>query len=117
MATTMETGLRLAGTVEFAGLNAAPNWARAETLLEHAGKVFRGVDLTDSLPWMGQRPATPDSLPVISRSARHANLFYGFGHGHLGLTGGAVMGPHLADLADGREPAVDLSPFRIERYR
>lgn len=117
MATTMETGLRLAGTVEFAGLTAAPNWARAEKLVQHAREVFRNIDLSDGRPWMGQRPATPDSLPVISRSAKHGNVFYGFGHGHLGLTAGAVTGRHLAALAAGREPGINLAPFRIDRFR
>ncbi len=117
MATTMDMGLRLAGTVEFAGLTAPPNWARADMLVHQARSLFPDADLTDGRPWMGQRPATPDSLPVIGRSARHRNVFYGFGHGHLGLTAGAVTGRHLAALAAGHEPGMDLAPFRIDRYR
>lgn len=117
MATTMEAGLRLAGTVEFAGLEAGPDWARAEKLVDHARALFTDIDVADASPWMGHRPATPDSLPVVGRSARHRNVFYGFGHGHLGLTGGAVTGRELAVLGAGREPDVDLSPFRIDRYR
>jgi len=116
MTTTMEAGLRLAGTVEFAGLEAPPNWGRAEKLLSHARQVFRDVDLTGAERWMGQRPATPDSLPVISPSPRHDRVFYAFGHGHLGLTGGAVTGRHIASLVAGRKPDIDLTPFRIDRY-
>ena len=117
MCTTMESGLRLAGTVEFAGLNAAPNWGRADKLLTHAKEIFRDVDTNGAVPWMGNRPATPDSLPVISRSRRHKNVVYGFGHGHLGLTGGAITGKHLTALVAGRQPEIDLSPFSIGRYR
>jgi D-amino-acid dehydrogenase len=117
MATMMEPGLRLAGTVEFAGLTAAPNWGRADKLITHASQIFRNVDTSEARPWMGQRPATPDSLPVISRSSRHRNVAYGFGHGHLGLTGGAVTGKQIAALVAGREPSIDLTPFRIDRYR
>lgn len=116
MCTTMESGLRLAGTVEFAGLNAAPNWGRADKLLTHAKEIFRDVDTGGAVPWMGNRPATPDSVPVISRSRKHKNVVYGFGHGHLGLTGGAITGKHLTTLVAGREPEIDLSPFSIGRY-
>lgn len=116
MTTTMESGLRLAGTVEFAGLEAAPTWGRADKLLTHAGQVFREVDTTGAKPWMGQRPATPDSLPVIGGSPKHRNTFYAFGHGHLGLTGGAVTGRHIAALVGGRKPDIDLTPFRIDRF-
>lgn len=116
MTTTMEAGLRLAGTVEFAGLEAAPNWGRADRLLTHAGAVFREVETAGVERWMGQRPATPDSLPVISGSPRHSNVFYAFGHGHLGLTAGAITGKHIASLVGGRAPAIDLAPFRIDRF-
>ena len=115
MATTMEMGLRLAGTVEFGGLTAAPNWGRAEKLAEHARRAFRQVDTSDSSRWMGHRPATPDSLPVIG-PAKVRNAFYAFGHGHLGLTGAAITGKHIADLVAGRPPAIDLSPFRADRF-
>ncbi len=116
MTTTMEAGLRLAGTVEFAGLEAPPTWGRAEKLLAHARQVFREVDVDGAERWMGQRPATPDSLPVISASPKHARVFYAFGHGHLGLTGGAVTGKHIARLVAGEAPSIDLRPFRIDRY-
>jgi D-amino-acid dehydrogenase len=117
MCTTMEPGLRLAGTVEFAGLKAEPNWGRADKLITHANEIFNDVKTMGATPWMGNRPATPDSLPVISRSTKHKNVVYGFGHGHLGLTGGAITGKHIAALTAGREPEIDLSPFSIDRYR
>ncbi|MEL0089876.1 MAG: FAD-binding oxidoreductase [Rhodospirillales bacterium] len=117
MTTTMESGLRLAGTVEFAGLEAPPNWGRAEKLLTHAHQVFREVDVKGAERWMGQRPATPDSLPVISASAAHKKVFYAFGHGHLGLTGSAVTGQHIASLVSDRNATIDLKPFRVDRYR
>ncbi len=116
MTTTMEKGLRLAGTVEFAGLEAAANWGRADKLLTHAGQVFREVETAGAERWMGQRPATPDSLPVISASPKHRSVFYAFGHGHLGLTGGAITGRHIASLVAGRPPDIDLTPFRVDRY-
>ena len=116
MATTMNMGLRLAGTVEFAGLDAPPNWGRADRLVEHARRAFARIDTSDGSRWMGHRPATPDSLPVIGRSPHAANVFYAFGHGHLGLTGGAITGRHIADLVAGRTPSINLDPFRVERF-
>ena len=116
MCTAMQSGLRLAGTVEFAGLDAEPNWGRADRLVEHARGVFRKIDSGDGSRWMGQRPATPDSLPVIGRSPRHPYLFYAFGHGHLGLTAGPVTGRHIAALVAGRKPDIDLAPFAIDRF-
>lgn len=117
MATPMQMGLRLAGTAEFAGLDAPPNWKRIEPLRAHARRAFRDIDASDGSPWMGNRPATPDSLPVLGASLLHRNVWYDFGHGHLGLTAGPISGRHIADLAAGRPPAIDLAPYSIGRFR
>jgi D-amino-acid dehydrogenase len=58
----------------------------------------------------------PDSLPVIGASVKQKNVYYGFGHGHLGLCGGAPTGHLVADLIGGRRTAIDLTPFRIDRF-
>ncbi|MSO76165.1 MAG: FAD-dependent oxidoreductase [Alphaproteobacteria bacterium] len=116
MATPMAMGLRLAGTVEFAGIESEPNWRRSEVLVEHARRVFPGLDASHGSRWRGHRPATPDSVPVISGSPHLASVFYAFGHGHLGLTGGAITGRHIADLVSGRPTAIDMTPYRIDRF-
>ncbi|MFN4090188.1 MAG: NAD(P)/FAD-dependent oxidoreductase [Alphaproteobacteria bacterium] len=116
MATTMNMGLRLAGTVEFAGLDAPPNWGRSEKLLEHAKRAFADLTVEEPSRWMGHRPATPDSLPVIGRAPKAANVLYAFGHGHLGLTGGAITGRMIADLVADRPPAVDPAPYSAARF-
>jgi D-amino-acid dehydrogenase len=66
--------------------------------------------------WMGLRPSMPDSLPVIGPSLRHPHVFYAFGHGHLGLTLGAVTGRMIADLVAGRPPAFDIGGCQITRF-
>lgn len=116
MATTMNMGLRLAGTVEFAGLDAAPNWGRADKLVEHARRAFATLSTETTSRWMGHRPSTPDSLPVIGRAPGSANVIYAFGHGHLGLTGSAITGGIVADLVGGRPPRVDPTPFSAARF-
>src|SRR5262249_49799095 len=90
--TPMEEGLRLAGTVELAGLRAPPNYARARKLVEAAGRVLGEVNPEGAAYSMGFRPSMPDSLPVIARSPRYKSVFLAFGHGHLGLTLGPVTG-------------------------
>jgi D-amino-acid dehydrogenase len=65
---------------------------------------------------MGNRPATPDGLPVISRSLRRADIFYAFGHGHLGLTQSATTGRLIAELVDDVATSIDTSSFRIGRF-
>ncbi len=109
-------GLRLAGTVEFAGLDAPPDPSRQAVMVEHAQRMLPGLRLEGATYWMGFRPSMPDSLPVIGRSSHHANAYFAFGHGHVGLTLAAVTGRIVADQAVGRPPAFDLQPFRADRF-
>jgi D-amino-acid dehydrogenase len=115
-ATPMAEGFRIAGTVEFGGLEAAPDWRRADALVAHAQRLFPGLGTDGAQRWMGYRPSMPDSLPVIGRSPKHANAYFAFGHGHLGLTLAAVTGRLIADLVAGRSPSLDPSPYRIDRF-
>lgn len=116
IATPMEQGLRLAGTVEFAGLDAPPNPQRAAVLLKAAREMFPGLVDDGMTTWMGFRPSMPDSLPVIGRAPGQDRVYLGFGHGHLGLTFGAITGLLLADLVADRPSRVDLEPFRPDRF-
>jgi D-amino-acid dehydrogenase len=113
----METGLRVAGTVEFGGLDAPPSPKRARLLVEDLAAVFpRARRSEQSAFWMGHRPCLPDSMPVIGASAAWGGLWFGFGHGHLGLTASAVTGDLLARSMAGERPNIDLRPFRAERF-
>jgi D-amino-acid dehydrogenase len=114
-------GLRLAGQVELAGLEAAPNWKRAEVLLAFARKVF--PELPPDLPadrvklWMGHRPSTPDGLPCLGFASGCRDVVHAFGHGHVGLTAAAATGKIVADLMAGRPPPFDLTPYAATRFR
>jgi len=113
-------GLRIAGQVELAGLDAAPNWKRAEVLRDFALKTWPG--LPRDLPpervkfWMGHRPSTPDGLPCIGPASATADVVHAYGHGHVGLAGGAMTGKLVADLIAGRTPRIDLAPFSPQRF-
>ena len=120
VATPMDTGLRFAGTVELAGLAAPPDWRRARILLAQGRKMLPG--LAASHPeerismWMGHRPSLPDSLPVLGPSRASPDVFYAFGHGHVGMTAAPMTGKIVAELVDGRSPAIDISPFAAGRF-
>jgi D-amino-acid dehydrogenase len=114
--TPLEIGLRFAGTVELSGLEAPPNYGRAQILMQHGRRMFGDLDETGRSDWMGFRPSMPDSLPVIDRGRRHANTYFAYGHGHVGLTLGPITGKLIADLVANRDPGIDLTPFRIDRF-
>jgi len=116
MITPTAGGIRVGGSVEMAGLTRAPNWRRARILVEHARYALPALKVEDTSEWMGHRPALPDTIPMMSASARTRGLFYATGHGHLGLTYSATTGLLMADLVSGQAPQVDLSPFRINRF-
>ena len=102
--TPMAGGLRLAGTVEFAGLQRPPNMARAWQLQRLSQGLFkRELDAAGATPWMGFRPSLPDSLPVIDRVC-DGKVLLAFGHQHLGLTQAAVTAEMVAGL-EGAEVA------------
>ena len=114
--TPMEEGLRIAGTVELAGLDAPPDYRRADALVDKAKRLLPALSASTVERWMGHRPSLPDSLPVIGRSQRAANAFLAFGHGHVGLTAAAPTGEIVADLVAGRTPFMDVSPFSAARF-
>jgi D-amino-acid dehydrogenase len=114
--TPLSCGVRVGGAVEFAGLDAAPNFRRSDVLLAKAKRFMPGLDTTGGTQWMGFRPSLPDSLPAIGPAARDARVTYAFGHGHLGLTQAASTARLVADLMAGRPSALDLSPFRPQRF-
>ncbi|PWS36111.1 FAD-dependent oxidoreductase [Falsiroseomonas bella] len=115
--TPMEGALRVAGTVEFGGLEAAPNEARAKLLYDDLAAVFPQARRDGAAGfWMGHRPCLPDSVPVIGPARRIAGLWLAFGHGHLGLTGAAPTAQALAPAILGRPGNLDFAPFAAERF-
>ncbi len=114
--TPLENGVRVGGAVELGGLSRPPNFQRSKAMLEKAKKFLPGLNAAGGREWMGFRPSLPDSLPVIGRSQSQANVFYAFGHGHLGLTQSAATGRLIRDLVLGQDVAIDLSPFSPSRF-
>ena len=119
-ATPMDMGLRVIGTVELAGLDAPPDWRRADILLAQARRLYPGL-AADNDParlsrWLGFRPSMPDSLPVIGPSSRFANAWHAFGHGHVGMCAASTTGRVIADLIAGRAPSIPVAPYSVNRF-
>lgn len=113
----MEGGLRLISGDELAGLDAPPDFRRIRTLIPRAQEVLPALRrIAPATEWMGFRPSTPDSIPVIGPSPRGAEVIYAFGHGHLGLTLSAITARMVADAVAGRPPEIDPSPYLISRF-
>lgn len=119
--TLTRIGLRCAGQVEIAGLDAAPNWRRAEILRDHLLRSFPG--LPRDLPpervrfWMGHRPSMPDGLPCLGLSRATPDVALAFGHGHVGLVAGPRSGKVVAQLLTGRPSELDPAPYDPCRFQ
>jgi D-amino-acid dehydrogenase len=112
----MNMGLRLAGTAEFAGIDAPPNWKRARLLEDQARRMFPTVKTEKVSRWAGNRPSLPDGLPALGPAPKYENAFFAFGNSHFGMTAGPVMGKLVAQLVAGVKPAIDIMPFSPQRF-
>ncbi|MBP0446885.1 FAD-dependent oxidoreductase [Roseomonas sp. SSH11] len=115
IATPMEHGTRLAGTVELGAAKRAPDWSRADILVRHARDLFGPVPEPSSR-WQGDRPTLPDYLPAIGPVPGLANALVATGHQHLGLTLAAVTARVLTALRTTGAPGADLRPFDPARF-
>nr|WP_292061413.1 FAD-dependent oxidoreductase [Marivita sp. XM-24bin2] len=116
VASSMEEGLRVAGTAEFAGLDAEPNPSRARGLAELAKKLVPDMRTTDVNTWPGQRPSLPDSLPCIGEIEGFPDLITAFGHSHYGLMMAPKTGRIVADIVTQTSANIDLSHYRPLRF-
>ena len=113
--TPMEQGLRVVGTVEFGGLNNPLTKSRIKNL------ILNAKDMVDGLPdhedeWLGFRPTLPDFLPIIGPSKHYENVFYSFGHHHLGWTLGAISGKIITKMIAEENSNLDLKPYSSLRF-
>ena len=116
MVTPTAGGIRVGGTVEMAGLEAAPDYRRSKVTVKRAKEALPNLACEDFTEWMGHRPALPDTIPILSASPRTKGLFYATGHGHLGLTYAATTARLMGELITGGKSSVDLHPYRVNRF-
>jgi D-amino-acid dehydrogenase len=113
--TRFESGLRVAGFVEFSDLDAPPDaakWRRLEQHVMELGLPFG--ELANATRWMGSRPTLPDYLPALGHVRQTDNLFYAFGHNHLGLTLAAITSELMADVIGGKDAP---KTFSLQRFQ
>jgi D-amino-acid dehydrogenase len=113
--TPMAQGIRVAGTVELAGLGSAKHQGLMDLLHFSSQKALSELG-SPTAPWLGFRPSLPDGLPVLGRSRSSARVVYAFGHQHIGLTLGGLSGMVVADQVAGRASVIDLQPFAATRF-
>ena len=115
--TPMQDCLRCTGGVEIADINAPANPKIFEILLKNIQTALPELRWKETRTWMGHRPSTTDSLPVIGKPSNYENLYLGFGHNHVGLMSGPKTGRILADIISGRKPDMDISAFDVSRFQ
>lgn len=115
--TPLDTGDRVGGAVEFAGLEAPPNHSRTDAMVQRLTRFLPHLRAEPvARRWMGFRPSIPDSLPVIGTAGRDRRVIYAFGHGHYGLTQAAVTSRLVVDLVERKPVGIDLKPFLPQRF-
>ena len=116
--TPMEQGLRVVGTVEFGGLKNPLSKSRIKNLILNAKDMLNGLPESEDHDdeWLGFRPTLPDFLPVIGKSKNYNNVYYSFGHHHLGWTLGAISGKIVSKMIVGEKTNLDLSPYSSSRF-
>ena len=116
VASSMEDGLRIAGSSEFAAVDAAADPRKKALLAKQARAMLPDLDTSDMTFWLGQRPSFPDSLPALGPVEGQAGLYAAFGHSHYGLMMAPKTGELIADIVAGVSPNTNLAPFGIERF-
>ncbi|MBK9608582.1 MAG: FAD-dependent oxidoreductase [Betaproteobacteria bacterium] len=120
VATLTEGGLRLAGQVEIAAFDAAPDWRRADILRDQLLRMFpalpRELAASRVRYWLGRRPSTPDGLPCIGPARACRDIIHAYGHGHVGMVAAARTGRLVGQLLSGRTPEIPLEPFDPRRF-
>jgi len=111
----MEDGLRMTSQIEFAGVDANPDYQHIRNLIPRARRMLPEIETDEQSVWMGCRPSMPDSLPVLGFSSHSDKVLYAFGHQHLGITLGPRTAFIIADLVAGRRPDLDMAPYRPRR--
>lgn len=112
----MTTGLRCAGTVELGDHHADPSKGPLRLIRKYAKEAFPNLTYSGTQEWLGFRPSTPDSLPLIGE-LDGSGIYLGFGHQHVGLTAGPKTGRLIAQMIDRSPPNIDMTPYAPDRFR
>ncbi|MFA1624873.1 NAD(P)/FAD-dependent oxidoreductase [Rhizobium mongolense] len=113
VATPLHEGLRIVGIAEFAAPEAPRDERQSSKLQACARMMLPNLSINKVTDWMGVRPSTPDSLPIIGPHPKHANILFATGHGHMGISGAPMTAAIISDLVAGRTPRLSCAPYRV----
>ncbi len=116
VATPMNGALRLAGVVEFGGLEAPASKGPENLLMRGAKALLPGLEFEAKRTWMGHRPAPADSLPIIGPAPASRDIYFAYGHHHVGLTAGPKTGRIVAQHVMGLQPNINIEAYRCDRF-
>jgi D-amino-acid dehydrogenase len=116
LVTPMNEGIRVAGTAEIAGLTPPPTPRRFELLRQTVREIYPELQDSKCTEWMGHRPCTPDSLPVIGPLPSNRRVICAFGHGHVGLSGASFTGRVVRDIVMLEGNSDEWTPYSIKRF-
>ncbi len=116
--TPMDGMTRLAGTMEFSGINSTIRPERVESIVRGTADIIRGWPTDLSIPVVGSglRPMSPDGLPILGYLKGYRNLAIATGHGMMGLTLGSATAVAIADLMTDNSSREVLEPFNPARF-
>ena len=107
--------MRLTTGVELGGNEAPPDYTRVRRMISRVGESVNGFRPEEQSAWLGFRPSTPSGVPYIDSVPGHPNVYVAAGGGHVGMTMGPISGRIISDLVAGRDPDIDLTPYRLDR--
>lgn len=113
VATPLDEGLRVVGIAEFDAPDAPRDAKQSKKLRAYVRAMLPGISINQVSEWMGVRPSTPDSLPIIAPHPRHAGILFATGHGHMGISGAPMTAAIISDLVAGRAPRISSAPYRL----
>ncbi len=123
--TPLSTGMRVTGFGEFSKMMSLPVKKRSKQLNKHMDALIQDMNVQQQEPttWMGRRPTTPDSLPVIDLHPQYPQLGMVFGHQHLGLTQSPISAKLITAMLEGdksNQTLIDfddvLETFAVDRF-
>ena len=117
IATPLPGRLRLAGTLQLAGLDLSVDRVRADAVRRGGVRSLRGLESRRVLDvWAGLRPCTPDGLPVIGRPAGVDGVIVATGHAMKGTSLAPVTARLVAGLVTGESPTHELEHLSPDRF-
>lgn len=113
VATPLDAGLRIVGIAEFDAPDAPRDAKQNKKLQAYARTMLPDISISQVNDWMGVRPSTPDSLPIIGAHPKHASILFATGHGHMGISGAPMTAAIISDIVAGRAPRISSAPYRL----